>query len=228
MGYAVAGRSRRLSATFRRTPCGVGGGYGSTDASAVALPCFDRPGAGRVLDNHDVGIDNAHDDLLAPGQTGELVVCPRETSIMSSGYFGDPHATLASWRNLWFHTGDLARLDADGYLHFAGRMSERIRVRGEMVSAHEVEEVLITHPAVEDCAVIPVPGAAGEDDVKAFVTLRAGQTLDADCLPHAHEPLHGTAPRGVPVRDAAHAERQASEGGIAARVSRAPDHSPSQ
>ena len=156
----------------------AGGGYGSTDAGMVAIPLFDTPG-GRVLDTHEVAIFDESDDSLPTGEVGELVIRPTEPGVMFSGYFGMPEETLASWRNLWFHTGDLARLDDDGLLHFVSRMSERIRVRGEMVSAYEVEEVALTHPAVEDCAVIGVPSNRGEEEVKAFVSLRPGATATA-------------------------------------------------
>ncbi len=127
-----------------------GGGYGSTDAGSVALPLFDKAGAGRVLERYEVAIVDAADNPLPAGEVGELVIRPREPAIMASGYVGMPEETLKAWRNLWFHTGDLARLDADGDLHFVARMSERLRVKGEMVSAYEIEEVIITHPAVED------------------------------------------------------------------------------
>jgi len=65
--------------------------------------------------------------------------------------------TAKAWRNSWFHTGDLARLDEEGDLFWLARMSERIRVKGEMVSAYEIEEGIFTHPVVTDCAVIGIP-----------------------------------------------------------------------
>ncbi len=86
---------------------------------------------------------------------------------MADGYFGMPDKTMQTRRNLWFHTGDLDWLDADGLLYFKCRMTERIRVLGEMVSAYEIEEVVNTHPAVEDSAAIGVPSDLG--DVKLFV-----------------------------------------------------------
>ena len=157
------------------------GGYGSTEAGLVAIPLFDHEG-GRVLDSHEVAIVDEADDPIPAGEVGELVIRPKEPAVMFSGYFGMPEDTAAAWRNDWFHTGDLARLDADGLLYFVSRMSERIRVRGEMVSGSEVEEVVLTHPAVEDCAVIGVPSDLGDDDVKAFVSLRPGAALSAEEL----------------------------------------------
>ena len=154
-----------------------GGGYGSTDAGSVALPMWDKPGAGKVLDRYEVAIVDERDDILPQGKVGELVIRPKEPAIMASEYIGMPERTLKAWRNLWFHTGDLARLDEDGDLYWVARISERIRVKGEMVSGYEIEEGILTHPAVEDCAVIGISDGHGEEEVKAFVILQPNETL---------------------------------------------------
>ena len=154
-----------------------GGGYGSTDAGSVALPMWDKSGGGKVLDRYEVAIVDEHDDMLPQGAVGELVIRPKEPAIMASEYIGMPDRTLKAWRNLWFHTGDLARLDKDGDLHWVARISERIRVKGEMVSGYEIEEGILTHPDIEDCAVIGIPDGRGEEEVKAFVTLKPNRTL---------------------------------------------------
>ncbi len=154
-----------------------GGGYGSTDAGSVALPLFDKAGAGKVLPRYEVAIVDDADDPVPPGEIGELVIRPREPATMASSYVGMPEETLKSWRNLWFHTGDLAWLDEDNDLHFFARKAERVRVKGEMVSAYEIEEVILTHVAIEDCAVVGVPDVSGEEAVKAFLTLRPGCVL---------------------------------------------------
>ncbi len=159
-----------------------GGGYGSTDAGSVALPMWDKSGAGKVLDRYEVAIVDEHDDVLPQGAVGELVLRPNEPAIMASEYIGMPDRTLKAWRNLWFHTGDLARLDEDGDLHWVARISERIRVKGEMVSGYEIEEGILTHPDIEDCAVIGVPDGRGEELVKAFVTLLKGKTISLEGL----------------------------------------------
>ena len=154
-----------------------GGGYGSTDAGSVALPMWGKPGAGKVLDRYEVAIVDEHDDILPQGDIGELVIRPKEPAIMASEYLGMPDRTLKAWRNLWFHSGDLARLDEDGDLHWIARISERIRVKGEMVSGYEIEEGILTHPDVEDCAVIGIPDGRGEEQVKAFITLSSVKPL---------------------------------------------------
>ncbi len=159
-----------------------GGGYGSTDAGAVALPLFDKKGAGRVLDRYEVAIVDEQDYPLPTGSVGELLIRPREPAIMASCYLGMPEETLNTWRNLWFHTGDLARLDSEGDLFWVARISERIRVKGEMVSAYEIEEIIISHPSVEDCAVIGIPDGIGEETVHPFITLREEASLELDEL----------------------------------------------
>jgi len=155
-----------------------GGGYGSTDAGWVVVPQWNHPG-GLVLPHFDVAIVDENDDQVSPGISGELVVRPKEAGVMSDGYFGMPEKTIETRRNLWFHTGDIARLDTEGRFYFMHRMSERIRVKGEMVSAYEVEEGVLTHADVEDCAAIGIPGEMVEEDIKLFVVLKPDAILSA-------------------------------------------------
>ncbi|MCZ4280933.1 AMP-binding protein [Kiloniella laminariae] len=159
-----------------------GGGYGSTDAGSVALPLFHKTGAGKVLDRYEVAIVDERDNPLPTGAVGELIIRPKEPAIMASCYIGMPEETLKTWRNLWFHTGDLARLDEEGDLYWVARISERIRVKGEMVSAYEIEEVILSHPAVEDCAVLGAPDGTGEETVHPFITLRENAALNLEEL----------------------------------------------
>ncbi len=158
-----------------------GGGYGSTDAGWVVVPQWDHPG-GIVLPHFDIAIVDECGDLLPPNTPGELMVRPLEPGVMSDGYFGMPERTLESRRNLWFHTGDVGRLDEDGHFYFMHRISERIRVKGEMVSAYEVEEGALTHPSIADCAVIGVPGEMGEEDIKLFVVKKPETRLSVEDL----------------------------------------------
>jgi crotonobetaine/carnitine-CoA ligase len=99
-------------------------------------------------------------------------------------YFMMPGETIAAFRNLWYHTGDLVRIDADGELFFVDRKADYIRRRGENISSLEVEEILRCHPTVADVAVYGVPAADEEEEVKASVVLREGGTLDATALAH--------------------------------------------
>ena len=164
-----------------------GGGYGSTDAGWVVAPQWDHPG-GIVLPHFEVAIHDENDDPLPPNTPGEMVVRPLEPGVMSSGYFGMPERTLKSWRNLWFHTGDIGRMDDEGRFYFMHRISERIRVKGEMVSAYEIEEGVLLHPDVKDCAVIGVPGEMGEEDIKLFVIKKDNSQLTSeDLIMHCKE-----------------------------------------
>ena len=92
-------------------------------------------------------------------------------------YINKPKETIQAWRNLWYHSGDIGYLDDDGYLHFVGRQAHWVRVRGENVSAFEVEKVLTSHEAVKDCAIVGVPGDLGEEDIKAYIHLEDGEIL---------------------------------------------------
>jgi len=101
---------------------------------------------------------------------------------ITRGYFRNPEATAKALRNGALHTGDLGSWDEQGNLLFHGRMSDSVRVRGENVSAWEVEHVAATHPAVEDCAMIGVAAEIGEQDIKLFVKPKHGATLDPASL----------------------------------------------
>jgi len=150
--------------------------YGSTDAGLPIYHPVDvdrRPGScGLLIDAYDAAVVDEHDLPVPAGEVGELLVRPKEPSLMSDGYHGMPEATIASRRNLWFHTGDLVRRDAEGWFYFVGRRAESIRRRGENISSFEVEEVVKLHPAVADAAAYGVPSELTEDDVMVAVVLR--------------------------------------------------------
>jgi crotonobetaine/carnitine-CoA ligase len=155
--------------------------YGSTD---VGVPIYSdpslprRPGAcGRPIPAYDVRLVDSSDSFVATGQVGEIVVRPNEPGLINDGYLGMPVESLAARRNLWFHTGDLARRDADGYIYFVGRLSDSIRRRGENISAFEVEEVVSAHPSVLEAAAYGVPSDLTEEDVMVAVVPRPGFTI---------------------------------------------------
>lgn len=158
-----------------------GGGYGSTDGGWVVVPQWDHPG-GIVLPEFEISIVDDEDNPVPSGNAGELLIRPKEPGIISDEYFGMPEATLESRRNLWFHTGDIAKLDEDGLFYFVCRKAERIRIRGEMVSGFEVEEGILSHPDIEDCAVIGVPSQLGEEEIKAFIVCKPGKLVDQKSL----------------------------------------------
>ncbi len=166
-----------------------GGGYGSTDGGWVVVPQWDHPG-GLILPEFEVSIVDDNDNPVPAGTAGEMLIRPREPGIISDEYFGMPEETLKSRRNLWFHTGDVAKVDADGLFYFICRKAERIRVKGEMVSGFEVEEGILTHPNIEDCAVIGAPSPLGEEEIKAFVVCKPGKSIAIKTLQnHCHEKM---------------------------------------
>jgi crotonobetaine/carnitine-CoA ligase len=123
-----------------------------------------------------------HDNPVAPGVAGELVLRAREPFSFASGYLGMPEKTVEAWRNLWFHTGDRVSRDADGYFRFIDRLKDVIRRRGENISSHEVEQVLLAHPDVVAAAAYPVASDLAEDEVMVALVIRAGQTLEPVAL----------------------------------------------
>lgn len=132
----------------------------------------------------DIRIVDENDVDMAPGEPGEIVLRNNNAWGASLGYYKQPEATVASRRNLWFHTGDRGSIDADGYLWYTDRIKDAIRRRGENISAFEVEEVIRTHPAVADVAVYPVRAETSEDEVAVTITLRSdvGTNFSYDSL----------------------------------------------
>jgi crotonobetaine/carnitine-CoA ligase len=160
--------------------------YGLTDAGVVLYePVGEqhRPGrCGRAVHPYDVRIFDEHDAEVPDGVTGEIVIRPLEPSVIMDGYFRMPEATLAAFANLWFHTGDLAVRDAEGYFTFVGRKKDVIRRRGENIVAAEVESVLMTHDSVLEAAVVGVASSLGDEDVMACVVLRQEEVIREEDL----------------------------------------------
>ncbi len=155
------------------------GGYGLTEASLISmLPAgqINRAGAAGKPNDHEFQVQIVDDgDVPVPvGETGEIVCRPNGPNLMFSGYWNRPDATVEVLRNLWFHTGDLGRLDADGFLFFVDRKKDYLRRRGENISSFEMERTVIGHQAVADVAVHAVASDQGEDDVKVTAVLVAG------------------------------------------------------
>lgn len=124
---------------------------------------------------------NVFDDLdrpCEPDEQGQIVMRPTVPFSFLLGYHNQADKYHEATRNLWFHTGDLGHFDANGYLHFDGRMSHSIRRRGENIASLEVESALLRHPDIEECAVVGIEADLGEEDVKAFVVLAAGAEFD--------------------------------------------------
>jgi len=155
-------------------------GYGSTETNCImGAPLSEqRPGMmGRLLAGFSARVVDAQDNEVADGEAGELTLRADEPFAFATGYFGMPEKTVEAWRNLWFHTGDRVVHESDGFYRFIDRMKDAIRRRGENISSYEVEQVLVSHPDVENAAVFPVRSELAEDEVMAAVVLRSGGAL---------------------------------------------------
>jgi crotonobetaine/carnitine-CoA ligase len=163
-------------------------GYGSTETNFVfaGLIPSDRPGTmGYLADGIEARIVDPDDAELAGGQAGELVLRASEPFAFATGYFRMPDKTVEAWRNLWFHTGDRVVRDPDRHYRFIDRMKDSIRRRGENVSSWEVEQTILSHPAVAACAIYPLPSELGEDEVAAAIQLEADRSLQpVDIIRH--------------------------------------------
>jgi len=170
------------AAAFReRTGVPLVEGYGSTETNFViaSSPDRSRPGCmGWLQPGFDARVVDGNDFELPDGEAGELLLRADAPFAFSSGYFGQPEATLAAWRNLWFHTGDRVVRESDGAFRFVDRIKDAIRRRGENISSYEVEQVLQAHPAVAEVAVYPVRSELAEDEVMAAVVAQEGAALD--------------------------------------------------
>lgn len=121
-----------------------------------------------------LGLEEPREDV-APGESGELLI--RGPQVMQ-GYHNRPEESAEILRGGWLHTGDVARMDQDGYFYILDRIKDLIKVSGFQVWPREVEEVLGAHPAVQECGVVGVPDPMRGEAVKAWVVLRKGMYAD--------------------------------------------------
>ncbi|WP_040701297.1 acyl-CoA synthetase [Nocardia vinacea] len=134
---------------------------------------------GRPVADVEVAIVDERDTRVPAGQLGEIVIRgPKVTS----GYWRDEAATRSALRNGWFHTGDIGRLDEDGYLYIEDRKKDMIVSGGENIATPEVERVLYENPDIVEAAVVGMPHPRWGEVPKAFVVLRAGSHFDAEAL----------------------------------------------
>jgi acyl-CoA synthetase (AMP-forming)/AMP-acid ligase II len=169
------------------------GGYGQTEAptsisfltprehfvAGQLAPDERLSSVGRPNPLVRVEIMNEANEILPPVTTGEI--CVRGDLVMK-GYYKAPEKTAEAIVDGWLHTGDIGHLDADGYLHITDRKKDMIITGGFNVYPSEVEQVIWSHPAVQDCAVIGVPDEHWGEAVTAVVELNAGQHVSADEL----------------------------------------------
>jgi long-chain acyl-CoA synthetase len=162
--------------------CEIREGYGLSEASAALSAHTEgmvrKPGSvGRPLANLEVRIVDEQDNPMPVGEVGEIIA--RGPNIMHS-YYNMPEETAQAMRNGWLHTGDMGRFDEDGYLYVVERKKDLIIRGGLNVYPRDVEEVLASHPAVIEAAVIGVPSERMGEEVKAFVVTQVD--IDAEAL----------------------------------------------
>ena len=160
--------------------------YGLTESGAMLFTPQDeprRPGScGKAFGPFALRLLDEQGFEAAIGEPGELAIRPLEPSLTMQGYWGMPEATLEAFRDLWFHTGDVLRRDADGFYYFVGRRRDIVRRRGENIPAAEVEMAIETHAGVLACAVVGVPSELSEEEVLACVVPRPGAGLTPQAL----------------------------------------------
>jgi acyl-CoA synthetase (AMP-forming)/AMP-acid ligase II len=166
---------RDLEATFC---CPVIESYGMTEAchqmaSNPLPPAARKPGTVGRAAGPDVAIMGDDGALLGQGEAGEIVIRGEN---VTAGYANNPKANAEGFRNGWFRTGDLGRLDAEGYLTIEGRLKEIINRGGEKIAPREVDEALLDHPAVAQAVTFALPHDKLGEDVAAAVVLREGQS----------------------------------------------------
>jgi crotonobetaine/carnitine-CoA ligase len=159
--------------------------YGMTEASSFTTCNLEAvPGSvGKVVPWLEFRISGADGKTVKVGEQGEIVVRECIDGALFGGYYRNPEATARALRDGELWTGDLGRVDEAGNLYFVGRATDSLRIRGENVSAWEIEHVVKGHPAVEDAAVVAVPAEVGEQEAKLFVKVRPGRPLT---LPELH------------------------------------------
>jgi crotonobetaine/carnitine-CoA ligase len=163
------------------------GAYGVTEASLISWQppgVENRPNAAGVVNDEffDVRIFDDEDHELVAGSDGEIVLRPKRPHVMFEGYWGRPEVTVETMRNLWYHTGDIGRIDEDRYLYFVDRKADYLRRRGENIASYEVESILMGHGALADVAVHAVPSPLTEDDLKITATVKEGADLSEEEL----------------------------------------------
>jgi steroid-24-oyl-CoA synthetase len=173
----------RIAEAFPNAKTGLATAYGLTETASVATAIggddyVAHPGsAGRAVPTVELRIVGA-DGIDAPrGETGEVWI--KGPTVSSHGYWNRPDANAESFTDGWFHTGDLGRLDAEGYLYIVDRAKDMVIRGGENIYCVEIENVLYEHPDVIDAAVVGVPHRTLGEEVKAVVQLKPGSTTTA-------------------------------------------------
>ena len=144
---------------------------------------INRPGKGKagtvgqVREGFDVRIFDDKDNELPLGEVGEIVIRPTKPYLMFDGYYKSPEETVESSSNWWFHTGDLGKVDKEGYYYFCGRKKESIRRGGENISPYDIEKAINEHPAVAENAAFGIADPIMEEEIGIAIVLKPSRTL---------------------------------------------------
>ncbi len=165
-------------------------GFGQSECQMICNQLQDRPDVpvyalGFGPNDIELGVFDEQGTELASGATGELCIRPLQPHILFNGYFDDPGATAAAFRDDWYLTGDLVRQDpASGAYFFVDRKRDAVRLAGRNISTLEVEGVVRRHPAIADVAAfgIPTEELASEQYLKLNIVLKPGYKTPAEAL----------------------------------------------
>jgi carnitine-CoA ligase len=155
--------------------------YGLTEGDCTIAATYKdiKPGSfGKPRGYFDVKLLDSMDREVPRGKVGEIALRPRQPHTIFEGYYKMPEKTLEAFRNLWWHTGDLACQDEDGYFFFVGREKDMIRRGDENISAMEVEKVAESHPDVKECAAVAAYSEVWGEEVKLVIVCREGIKVD--------------------------------------------------
>jgi long-chain acyl-CoA synthetase len=173
----------RIAEAFPNAKAGLATAYGLTETASVATAIggddyVAHPGsAGRAVPTVELRIVGADGNDVPPGETGEVWI--KGPTVSSHGYWNRPDANAESFTDGWFHTGDLGRFDAEGYLYIVDRAKDMVIRGGENIYSVEIENVLYEHADVIDAAVVGVPHKTLGEEVRAVVQLKPGSTTSA-------------------------------------------------
>jgi acetyl-CoA synthetase len=180
-------------------------GFGQTETTLTVLNwkgMEPKPGSmGKPSPQYEVSIVDENSNPVPVGEVGEIVVCTKhgKPAGLFIGYYRDKERTDAVWHDGYYHSGDTAWQDEDGYLWYVGRTDDVIKSSGYRIGPFEIESVLIEHPAVLECAVTGVPDLVRGQVVKATIVLMRGYTASDGLAEEIKEFVkHATAPYKYP------------------------------
>jgi len=158
--------------------------YGLTETDVNISSTYDDIRIGSCGKAHteyfDIKLFNEQDIEVPIGMRGEIVIRPLLPHIIMEGYYKMPEKTLETFRNLWFHTGDIAYKDEDGYYYFVDREKDMVRRSGENISSKELEEIINSHQNVMECAVIGIKDEIVGEEIKVALVLKSGKSMSPE------------------------------------------------